>query len=515
MTPTGVLLGAAKPAGRLRNCVLRACLAFSAESRDQRSPVTIPRFGPGMSSLVLALLAVVPAGAQPLAERVRFEAVRDSESLVGRSYEYVKSTLDAKGFALETRYRPGEPENLGKVVSASFAPDPPHVVLSVGDLRVPDFTRLRYHEPRLESLLLLLRNAGIRDSTEVVEARDQNQWGRCVYQHPAVGQRLRPGGILTLRFAQRSVAVPAAIGMARVAAEQLLRDSGFGVQSFDTAVDRRTDFGRVVRTEPAAGQKLLPGRTVLLWTGRRPPPGWWFAALIVLLCLGVLSVGIFLLRCKISGLVGWFTRFVQRVPAVPLPPEMPGLTPEDVDNLKSLLPTLKLDRGAVTRLEEELFELRVEVRKLAEQLRPAPVTAETPDRSREVTRVYNEAIESENPKGFLEKTRPVSVALSGRHVVDAGVAPLLEFTQSDVGCFLLVQDGDRWLLFPGLGEAAAQLGDIEQCYVVEHGSQQAANRNLVQFVRRAALCAPAEKGWVLKQKGHLFIHGLPETEEPD
>jgi hypothetical protein len=212
-------------------------------------------------------------------------------------------------------------------------------------------------------------------------------------------------------------------------------------------------------------------------------------------------------------LVGWFARFVQRAPAATPPPEVPGLTEADIDDLKSLLPTLKVDRGVVTRLEEEMFELRAEVRRLAEQLKPASVAAEEPDRSKDVTRAYNAAIENDDPKRFLEQTHPVSVALSGRHVLDAGVAPVLEFTQSDAGSFLLVEDGDRWLLFPGLGASAAHLGDIEQCYVAEHGSQQPANKNLVQFVRRAAVCAAAEKGWVLGQKGHLFIHGLPATDE--
>jgi hypothetical protein len=515
MTPTGVLLGATKPAGWLCSRVLHRCQAILAELCGQKPLTTNLRPGSaGLFSLALAVLATAPlAGAQPLAERARFEAMRDSQPLVGRPYEYVKSTLEAKGFVLETRYRPSEPESLGRVVSASFAMNPPHVVLSVGDFRIPDLTRLRYREPRLESLLVLLRNAGIRDSTEVVEARDPHLWGRCVYQYPGVGQRLKPGGVLTLRFALRAIAVPGVVGLTKAAAEQVLRDSGFGVQSFDTTVSRRTEFGRVVRTEPAAGQKLLPGHTVLLWVGRRPPVGAWLAALIALLGLGALVAGFLLLRRRIPGLVGWFTQVVQRVPAATPPPEVPGLTEQDVADLKSLLPTLKLDRGVITRLEEEMFELRAEVRKLAEQLKPPPVAAKEPDRSKEVIRAYNEAIDSASPAGFLEHRKPVSVALSGRHVVDAGVAPVLEFTESDAGSFLLVQDGDRWLLFPKQGTPAAQLGDIEQCYVAEHGSQEPVDKNLVQFVRRAAVCVPAEKGWVLKQKGHLFIHGLPATDE--
>jgi hypothetical protein len=514
MTPTGVLLGAMISAGRLCGRVLRGCHAILAELRDQRPLTKNLRFGQvGLFSLALAVLATTPqAGAQPMAERARFEAMRDSQPLVGRPYEYVKSTLEAKGFMLETRYRPSQPESLGRVVSAAFAMNPPHVVLSVGDFRIPDLTRQRYREPRLESLLVLLRNAGVRDSTEVVEARDSNLWGRCVYQYPGVGQRLRPGAVLTLRFALRTIAVPGVVGMTKAAAEQVLRDSGFGVQSFDTTVNERREFGRVVRTEPATGQ-MLPGRTVLLWVGRRPSAGAWLAVLIGLLCLGVLVAALFLLRRRIPGLAGWFTQFVQRVPAASPPPEVPGLTEADVADLKSLLPTLKLDRGVITRLEEEMFELRAEVRKLAGQLRPSPVAAQEPDRSREVIRAYNEAVESASPAGFLERMKPVSVALSARHVVDAGVAPILEFAESDAGSFLLVQDGDRWLLFPKQEAGAPQLGDIEQCYVAEHGSREPANKNLVQFVRRAAICVPAEKGWVLKQKGHLFIHGLPASGE--
>lgn len=514
MTPTGVLPGATRPAGWLCGRVPRRCRAILAELRDQKPLTKNLRFGSvGLFSLALAVLAMAPpTGAQPLAERARFEAMRDSQPLVGRPYEYVKSTLEAKGFMLETRYRPSQPESLGRVVSASFAMNPPHVVLIVGDFRIPDLTRLRYREPRLESLLVLLRNAGIRDSTEVVEARDSNLWGRCVHQYPGVGQRLRPGAVLTLRFALRAITVPGVVGMTKAAAEQVLRDSGFGVQSFDTTVSERNEFGRVVSSEPATGQ-MLPGRTVLLWVGRRPPAGAWLAALIGLLCLGALVAAFFLLRCRIPGLAGWFTQVVQRVPAATPPPEVPGLTEADVADLKSLLPTLKLDRGVITRLEEEMFKLRAEVRKLAEQLRPSPVAAQEPGRSREVIRACNEAIESASPAGFLEHMKPVSVALSARHVVDAGVAPILEFTESDAGSFLLVQDGDRWLLFPKQEAATGQLGDIEQCYVAEHGSRDPVNKNLVQFVRRAAICVPAEKGWVLKQKGHLFIHGLPASDE--
>jgi len=443
MTSTGVLLGATRTTGRLRS-MLRTCRAVRVGLRGPTFLTTILRLGPaGLVGLALVALTVVPAGAQSLSERARFEAVRDSQSLVGRPYEYVKSTLEAKGFALETRYRPGGPESLGKVVSASFATNPPHVVLSVGDFRIPDFTRMRFREPRLESLLVLLRNAGVRDSTELVEVRDSNLWGRCIYQSPGVGQRLRPRGVLTLRFALRAIAVPEAIGMTKAAAEQLLRDSGFGVQSFDTTVDRRADFGRVVRTEPAASQKLLPGRTVLLWTGHRPSSGWWLTALILLLCVGAVATVLFLLRQRISELLAWFAGSVQRGPATPPQPQVPGLTEQDVDDLKSLLPTLKMDRGAVTRLEEEMFELRAEVRRLAEQLKPVAVAAEEPDRSMGVVRAYNTAVES-GAEGSLEQLRPVSVALSGRHVVDAGVAPVLEFTESSVR--LIPLDPGRRLL---------------------------------------------------------------------
>jgi len=518
MTPTGVLPGATKPAGRLHSRLLRRCHAILAELRGQKSLTTNLRScTASLLGLALAVLATASsAGAQPLAERARFEALRDSQPLVGRPYEYVKNILDAKGFALETRYRPSQPESLGKVVSAYFAMNPPHVVLTLGDLRVPDLTRLRYREPRLESLLVLLRNAGVRESTELVESRDAQLWGRCIYQYPGQGQRLRPGGALMLRFALRAIPVPDVIGMTQAAAEQTLRDSGFGVQAFDTTASRRDEVGRVFGTEPASGQELLPGRTVLLWIGRRPPAGWWVAALITLLCLGALAAGFFLLRRRIPGLVGWLTQAVQRVQSVPTPPppaEVPGLTEKDVADLKSLLPTLKLNCGVVTRLEKEVFELRAEVRRLTEQLKPEPVADEEPALPGEATKAYNEAIASASPVGFLEQLKPVSVTLSGKQVVEPGVAPVLEFTETHAGWFLLVKDGERWLLFPKQGVPSDQLTNIEQCFAVERGSQEPVNKNLVQFVRRPALCEPAKKGWVLKQRGHLFILGLPASDE--
>jgi hypothetical protein len=472
----------------------------------------------GLFGLALAaFLAAPPAGAQPTAERARFEALQDSEPLVGRPYEEAKSIIEAKVFALETRYIPSKPESIGKVVSAYFAMRPPHAVLSVGDYRVPDFTRRRYHQPRLESLLALLRDAGIRESTEVVEARDSNLWGRCVYQFPPEGRRLRPGATLMLQFALRAIPIPSVAGMTGAAAEQMLRDSGFSVQSFDTTVSRRAEFGRVVGTEPAAGQRLLPGRTVLLWTGRRPPAGWWLAVLITLLCLGALAAGFFLLRRRIPGLMRWFTEVVQRVqrvPATPPPAEVPGLTEQDVADLKHLLPTLKLDRGVITRLEKEMFDLRTEVSKLAERLEPEPVAEKVSDyQAGENVSVYNRAIAGASPASFIEQTRPLSVALSRGRPLEPGAAPVVQFTEAHAGGFLLVQDGDDWLLFPKLESTGAQLTDIEQCFVVEHGSQEPVNKNLVQFVRRAAVCAPAENGWVLQHKGYLFILGLPARDD--
>jgi hypothetical protein len=519
MTPALVLLGAKKPARRLCSRALRMTDAILAPSREQNSLTSNLRSCPAsLVGLALALLLIAaPAGAQPSAERDRFQTLQDSQPLVGRPYEYAKNTLEAKGFMLETRYSSSEPESLGKVVAAYFLMNPPHVVLSVGELRVPDFAQLRHGEPRLESLLLLLRNAGVRESTEIVEAQDPSLWGKCTYQYPDEGQRLRPGGSLMLRYALRAIAVPAVVEMTQAAAEQLLRDSGFVVQSYDTTVSRRAEFGRVVSTEPAAGQKLLPGRTVLLWVGRRPPAGWWLAVLITLLCLGALAAGFFLLRHRIPGLAGWFTQLVQRVQRVPAAPppaiEIPGLTQQDVADLKSLLPTLKLNRGVVTRLEKEVFELRAEVRKLAERLEPEPAAAEVPERPGEVTKAYNEAIASSSPVGFLEQLKPVSVTLSGKRVVEPGVPPVLEFTESHAGWFLLVKDGNRWLLFPKQGLPSDRMTDIEQCFAVERGSQEPVNKNLVQFVRRPALCEPAKKGWTLKQKGHLFILGLPAIDE--
>ena len=519
MTPIGVRPVATKPAGRLYGRVLRTCLAIRAELRGQNPLTTNLRSrSVGLLGLALAVLLVAPpAAAQPVAERARFEALQDAQPLVGRPYEDVKDMLDAKGFALETRYSPSEPESIGKVVTASFAMNPPHVVLSVGEFSVPDFARLRYREPGLESLLVYLRNAGIRDSTEVVEARDSNLWGRCIYQYPGQGRRLRPGATLTLRFALRAIVIPGVAGMPAAAAEQMLRDSGFGVQSFDTTVSRRTEFGRVVGTEPAAGQKLLPGRTVLLWVGRRPPAGAWLAVLITLLCLGALAAGLFLLRRRVPGLMRWFTEVVQRVqrvPATPPPAEVPGLTEQDVADLKHLLPSLKLDRGVITRLEREMFELRVEVGKLTEQLEPEPVAAKLSDHEAgESVSVYNRAVAGASPASFIEQTRPLSVALSRGRPLEPGAAPVVQFTEAHGGGFLLVQDGDDWLLFPKQESTGAQLTDIEQCFVVEHGSQEPVNKNLVQFMRRAALCVPAERGWVLEHKGHLFILGLPARED--
>ena len=58
MTPTGVLLGATMPAGRLWSRVLRSCQAVLAELRDQKSLTKNLRSGSiGLFSLVLAVLA--------------------------------------------------------------------------------------------------------------------------------------------------------------------------------------------------------------------------------------------------------------------------------------------------------------------------------------------------------------------------------------------------------------------------------------------------------------------------
>lgn len=524
MTPTGVLFGATRPGGRLCRRVLRRYHAVLAELRGPYPLMTNLRSGSvGLLGVALALLWIAPpAAAQPGTERARFEALVDTQPLVGRSHGYVDSMLGAKGFALETRYRLSEPESLGRILSADFSMTPPHVVLSVGEFRVPDFARLRYHEPGLESLLAHLRNAGIRDSMEVVETRDANLSGTCRFQFPAPGQRLRTGGALILRYALRPLPVPVVTGMLPATAEQVLKGSGFGIQSYDTTVRQREDFGRVVVTEPAAGQELLPGRTVLVWVGRRPPVGWWLGVLIALLCLGALAAGLYLLRRRFPGLlaevVAWFARVVQRVERVPATPptlEVPGLTEQDVADLKHLLPSLKIDRGVITRLEKEVFELRAEVKKLTEPSKPEPVAAETvkSEPSGGVTRAYNEAIASASPVGFLEKLRPVSVTLSSRKVVDAGVPPSLEFTESHAGRFLLIRDEDRWLLFPKQGLVIDQLADIEQCFAVEAGSQEPVNQDLVQFVRRPALCEQAKRGWVLIHKGHLYILGLPPNDE--
>jgi len=500
------------------------CNAVLAELRGPNSLTTNLRSGSvGLLGLVLAVLWMAPpAGAQPVDERARFEALQQSQPLEGMRYEEAKSIVESKVFALETRYVPSEPESIGKVVSADFAMRPPHVVLSVGEFRVPDFARLRYGEPELEGLLLLLRNGGIRDSMEVVETQDANLSGRCLSQYPAAGRRLRPGEALMLRYALRPIPVPVVAGMPQAAAELVIKESGFGIQSYDTTVRRREEFGRVVATEPAAGQELLPGRTVLVWVGRRPPAGWWLGALITLLCLAALAAGLYLLRRRfpglLAGIVAWFTRVVQRiqrVPATPPPPEVPGLTEQDVADLKHLLPSLKIDRGVITRLEKEVFELRAEVRRLTEQSKPATDAAEAvkPEPSGAIIKAYNDAIASASPVGFLEKLRPVSVSLSSKKVVDAGVPPTLEFTESHAGRFLMIRDEDRWLLFPKQGLVIDQLADIEQCFAVEAGSQEPVNQDLVQFVRRPALCEQVKKAWVLKQKGHLYILGLPPNDE--
>ena len=117
---------------------------------------------------------------------------------------------------------------------------------------------------REETAAARLANAGLDSRTREVVSSTVPA-GRVARQDPQPGTELDQGDVVTLTVSTGpgTASVPAVRGQSRARAERALEDAGFKVRVREEPSED-VDKGRVIETNPAAGQAIEKGTTVLL-----------------------------------------------------------------------------------------------------------------------------------------------------------------------------------------------------------------------------------------------------------
>jgi serine/threonine-protein kinase len=118
----------------------------------------------------------------------------------------------------------------------------------------------------------LLQNNGFIVKAEYV-ADDTVPKSQVISQNPNAGQKLKPGQTVTIQVSsgKEAVEVPDVTGQSVATASNTLGQRGFQVDQKSESNDS-VPSGRVIRTEPKAGDKVEPGSTVVLVVSSGPKP---------------------------------------------------------------------------------------------------------------------------------------------------------------------------------------------------------------------------------------------------
>jgi serine/threonine protein kinase/beta-lactam-binding protein with PASTA domain len=193
----------------------------------------------------------------------------------GETLEVARERLEVAGFRTRVRKQDSEEIAEGVVIETSppggtIAPRDEVVTITVSTgpkvVSVPDVSG----QP-VEAARATLDELGLRVKITEQESADR-EVGTILSQTPRGGAAARVGDAVTIVVAAepRSAAVPDVVGRSQANAEKRLQDAGFVVRITQEEATDASQDGRVISTDPAAGQQANTGATITIVIGRAP-----------------------------------------------------------------------------------------------------------------------------------------------------------------------------------------------------------------------------------------------------
>ncbi len=191
----------------------------------------------------------------------------------GETLEVARDRLETAGFRTRVRRQDSEEVDEGTVIETSppggtIAPRDQVVTVTVStgaaQVDVPDVTG----QP-IDAARAALDELGLRVKVQEQESADREP-GTVLAQSPRAGSTARVNDTVTLTVAAepKTTAVPDVVGRSQAVAEQRLQDAGFAVRTTTEDTTDATQDGRVISTDPAAGQQANTGATITIVIGR-------------------------------------------------------------------------------------------------------------------------------------------------------------------------------------------------------------------------------------------------------
>lgn len=191
----------------------------------------------------------------------------------GETLEVARDRLETAGFRTRVRRQDSEEIDAGTVIETSppggtIAPRDQVVTITVStgpaEVDVPDVTG----QP-IDAARSTLDELGLRVKVEEQESADREP-GTVLAQSPRGGSTAKVNDTITLTVAAepKTTTVPDVVGRSQSVAEQRLQDAGFAVRTTTEETADATQDGRVISTDPAAGQQANTGATITIVIGR-------------------------------------------------------------------------------------------------------------------------------------------------------------------------------------------------------------------------------------------------------
>jgi serine/threonine-protein kinase len=199
----------------------------------------------------------------PLVDDQTLEVARDRIQVAGFKVKVRKESSDQtdSGKVIETSPSGGSLANLDQTVT---------IVVSTGrkTIEVPDLAG----QP-LDAARAQLGELGLVANVTEQES-DSKEAGTVLSTDPGAGESVREGDTVTLTVASepKSVAVPDVVGRTEANATGQLEDAGFTVKTAIEAVTDPAQNGKVVSTDPAAGEEHDKGSEVTIVIGSYTAP---------------------------------------------------------------------------------------------------------------------------------------------------------------------------------------------------------------------------------------------------
>jgi hypothetical protein len=110
---------------------------------------------------------------------------------------------------------------------------------------------------------------------------------------------------------------------------------------------------------------------------------------------------------------------------------------------------------------------------------------------------------------WLARRDYIKVTFPDRNHSSSAASPRsdkIEFTRDDNGMFRIIDEDNRYLLFPVFTVKREQCSTLEDCFEVHgHDAERGRQRERVKKLIKPGICVPHGEGWRLEQRGEVVV----------